>query len=187
MNDQLREYEGGQTITVPVTLDSIPMFLRGSAILFTSEDVTHILSDTMRRLDLVIGAEGDSSMVFYDDDGHTQDFKNGVYAKTTISVKSGDRKVISFHKEGSYPGTVERLTLKVVSKCKGAFWVSVDGQRIPRFLVRDNWEEADAGWYYNLSDRTIWVKCPKPSKDDFDIVVSTEKFDLIGMGDEADE
>ena len=187
MNDFMREYEGGQTITAPVTLDSIPMFLRGSAILCTSQDVTHILSDTMKQLDLTISAETDNSFVFYDDDGHTQDFQKGVFAKTTISVKAGDRKTISFHKEGSYAGTVERLTLKVVSKEKGAFWVSVDGQRIPRFLVRDNWEEADAGWYYNLSDRTVWVKCAKPQKDDFDIVVSTEKFDLIGMADEVAE
>ena len=108
-----------------------------------------------------------------------------MYAKTTIAVKAGERKTISFHKEGGYPGTVERLTLKVVSKSKGAYWVSVDGERIPRFLVRDNWEEAEAGWYYNLSDRTVWIKCPKPAKDDFDIVVSTEKFDLIGMADEV--
>ena len=184
MNDFMREYEGGQTITVPVTLDSIPMFLRGSAILCTSQDVTHILSDTMKQLDLTISAETDNSFVFYDDDGHTQDFRKGVFAKTTISVKAGDRKTISFHKEGSYAGTVERLTLKVVSKEKGAFWVSVDGRQIPRFLVRDNWEEAESGWYYNLSDRTIWVKCPKPQKNDFDMVVSTEKFDLIGMADE---
>ncbi len=184
MNDFMREYEGGQTITVPVTLDTIPMFLRGSAVYCTSGDVTHILRDTMKQLDLTVSAQEDTSFVFYDDDGHTQDFKKGVYAKTTISVKSGDRKIISFHKEGSYAGTVERLTLKVISKEKGAFWVSVDGRRIARYLVADNWEEADEGWYYNLSDRTVWVKCAKPQKDDFDIIVSTEKFDLIGMGDE---
>lgn len=184
MNDNFREYAGGQTIEVPVTLGSIPMFLRGSAIFITSEDVKHILSDSMKQLDLTIGAEGDSSFVFYDDDGHTQDFKKGVYARTTISVKAGDRKVIRFHKEGSYPGTVEKLTLKVISKEKGAFWVTVDGRPIPRYLVRDNWEESGEGWYYNLSDRTIWVKCGKPEKDDFAIVVSTEKFDLIGMVEE---
>lgn len=184
MNDFLREYEGGQTITVPVTADSIPMFLRDSAVFCTSGDVKRILSDTMRQLDLLISAEKDYSFVFYDDDGHSQDFRKGVYAKTTISVKAGDQKVISFHKEGSWPGVVEKLTLKVISKTKGAFWVSVDGRQIPRFLVRDNWEEAESGWYYNLSDRTVWVKCPKPAKDDFDIVVSTEKFDLIGMANE---
>lgn len=184
MNDQLREYEGGQTIEIPVDLGSIPMFLRGSAVLLTSNDVKRILSDPLKQLDLTIAAEEDCSFTFYDDDGHTNDFERGVYARTDITVKSGDRKTISFHKEGAYPGTVERLTLKVVSKDKGAFWVTVDGERIPRFIVRDYWEEAESGWYYNLSDRTVWVKCPKPDKDDFDIVVSTEKFDLIGMVEE---
>ena len=184
MNDKLREYAGGQTVEVPVGRGTIPMFLRGSAVFCTSNDVKRILSDTMRQLDLLIAAEGDSSFVFYDDDGHTEDYKRGVYARTAISVKAGERTTVSFRTEGSYPGTLERLTLKLVSKAKGAFWVSVDGRQIPRFLVRDNWEEAEEGWYYHLSDRTVWVKCPKPQKDAFDIVVSTEKFDLIGMVEE---
>ena len=184
MNDNLREYEGGSAIEVPVDLGSIPMFLRGAAIYMTSEDVKHILSDTMRRLDLLISADADSSFVFYDDDGHTTDFEKGVYERTAITVKSGERKVISFRREGCYPGTVEKLTLRVLSKDKGAYWVTVDGERIPRYIVRDNWEEAEYGWYYHLSDRTVWIKCPKPKKNTFDIVVSTERFDLIGMAEE---
>ncbi len=184
MNDQLREYAGGQTIEVPVGPGTIPMFLRGGAVLITTEDVKRILFDTMRRLDLLVSADTDSSFVFYDDDGHTEDYRRGVYAKTTISVRSGERKVISFHTEGSFESTVERLTLRVLSKQKGAFWVTADGRQLPRFLVRDNWEEAEEGWYYHLSDRTIWVKCAKPRKSDFEIVVSTEKFDLIGMVEE---
>ena len=74
--------------------------------------------------------------------------------------------------------------MKLISKNKGAYWVSVDGEKIPRFLVRDNWLEAESGWYYNLSDRTIWIKFPNPAKNNFDVVVSTEKFDLIGMNEE---
>ena len=53
------------------------------------------------------------------------------------------------------------MTLKLVSKKKGAFWVSVDGQQLPQFIVRDGWEAAESGWYYNLPDRTIWVKFAK--------------------------
>ena len=37
---------------------------------------------------------------------------------------------------------------------------------------------------FELSDRTILVKCNKPQANDFDIVVSTEKFDLIGMNED---
>jgi alpha-glucosidase len=181
MNDNMREYQGGQTIEIPVDLSSIPMFLRGGAIFTTTEDIHHITKDVMRNLDILIGAEHDSSFVFYDDDGHTKDFERGLFSRTTINVKAGDRKVISFSKEGSYQDTIEKLNLCIVSKEKGAYWVTVDGKQIPRFIVKDNWDEAEEGWYYNLSDRTVMVKCNKPSKDHFDIVVSCEKFDLIGM------
>ena len=184
MNDNFRAYKGGQTVELPVGLGTIPMFLRGNAVFCTTRDVRHILSDTMKQLDLLISTDDDSRFVLYDDDGHSEDYKRGAFARTTISVKAGDRKIISFRKEGSYPDSVERLTLKVISKEKGAYWVTVDGCQIPRFLVRDNWEEAEEGWYYNLSDRTIWIKCSKPRKEAFDIVVSTEKFDLIGMAEE---
>ncbi len=181
MNDRFRAYEGGQTIELPVTLSSIPMFLRGSAVYMTTEDVHQASTDIMKQLDLVISAESDCDFVFYDDDGHTKDFEKGIYSRTDICVKSGDRTVISFHKEGDYKDTVEKLTLKVVSKEKGAYWVTVDGEQFPRFLVKENLDEAECGWYYNLSDRTVMIKCPKPDKKDFDIVLSCEKFDLIGM------
>ena len=184
MNDDLRAYKGGQTIEVPVTLASIPMFLRGSAVVVTTEDVKHILKDTMRQIDLLVAAETDTSFVLYDDDGHTEDYKNGVYAKTTITVKAGDRTDIRFATEGSYESAVERMTLKLVSKKKGALWASVDGQQLPQYIVRDGWEAAESGWYYNLSDRTIWVKFAKPAKKDFTVTISTEKFDLIGMAED---
>ena len=184
MSDNLREYEGGQTIEIPVTLASIPMFLRGSAIVATSEDVKHILRDTMHQLDLLVAAETDTSFVLYDDDGHTEDYKNGVYAKTTIDVKAGDRTDIRFSTEGIYESPVERMTIKLVSKKKGAFWASVEGEQLTRYIVRDGWEEAESGWYYNLSDRTIWVKFNKPAKKDFTVTISTEKFDLIGMAED---
>ena len=120
MNDNLRAYKGGQTIEVPVTLASIPMFLRGSAVVVTTEDVKHILKDTMRQIDLLVAAETDTSFVLYDDDGHTEDYKNGVYAKTTITVKAGDRTDIRFATEGSYESPVERMTLKLVSSTSSA-------------------------------------------------------------------
>lgn len=184
MNDNMREYQGGQTITIPVDLGSIPMFLRGSGVYVTSEDVKHILADKMTQADLLVSADTDTSFVLYDDDGHTEDYKNGVYARTTICVSAGDRTVLSFDTEGTYESPLERMTIKLVSKLKGAFWVTVDGERITRYIVRDGWEEAESGWYYNLSDRTIWVKFPIPKKRTYDVVISKEKFDLIGMVEE---
>lgn len=181
MNDNLRAYAGGQTIEVPVDLGSIPMFLRGSGVFVTSEDVKHIESDTLRHLDLLIAAETDTAFVLYDDDGHTEQYKQGNYSRTQITVTAGDRTTVAFHKTGSYADTVNSLTLRLVSKAKGAYWVTVDGKPVQRTIVREAFDAADCGWYYNMSDRTIWVKYPKPAKDDYEVVISTEKFDLVGM------
>jgi alpha-glucosidase len=183
MNDNMRAYDGGQTISIPVKLSSIPMFLRGNGIFFTSNDVKRIMTDTMRQLDIVIGCEGESSMTFYDDDGNTEDYKKGISSRMKISVHSGDRKIISFMREGEYPSTIERMTMKIISKLKGAYWVSVDGRKIERFIVKDYYDEANEGWYYDMSDRSIKIKFNVPDKDNFDVTVSTEKFDLIGMND----
>ena len=184
MNDNFKCYEGGQNIELPVTLESIPMFLRGNTIFFTSDDIKHIVFDELKQLDFIISADEDCSFVFYDDDGHTQNYKKGEFSKINIKVSSGERKIIAFNQEGSYPCKIKNFTIKVLSKEKGAFWVTVDGKKISRFLVRDNWDEAEEGWYYNLSDRTVLIKFPKPEKFNFDVVISTEKFDLIGMNEE---
>lgn len=184
MNDNFKAYEGGQTIELPVDLSSIPMFLRGSAVYMTTEDIHHITKDTMKALDLFVSCEEDAEFTYYDDDGWSKEYEEGNFAETKISVKAGDRKQIHFHKNGFYQESWENLNLNVVSKEKGAYWVSVDGEKIPRFLIRDAFDEAETGWYYDMSDRIVKVKCKKPQKDDFEIVVSCEKFDLIGMENE---
>ena len=181
LGDNLREYAGGQTIFLPVDQSSIPMFLRDSAVYITSEDVHHILSDQIRTLDILVSAAHDVSFVYYDDDGHSREYEKGICAETQISVTSGDRVAIRFEKHGAYQGTWEKTNLRVVNKEKGAYWVTVDGRKIKSFLTIEDYDEAEEGWYYNLTDRTVMVKYAKPEKDDFSVVVSFEKFDLIGM------
>ena len=181
MNNNLQEYQGGQVIEIPVDLSSIPMFLRDNAIFTTSKDVMHITTDTMKHLDILIGDQDDAQFAFYDDDGLSNDFEKGIYRLTTISVSGNEQKIINFKSKGSFKSTIKSLTLRVISKQKGALWVSVDGKKIKRYLVKSQWEKAEEGWYYNLSDRTILINTAVPKKDNFDIIVSTEEFDLIGM------
>ena len=179
--DHLRAYEGGQTIEIPVELDSVPMFLRGSSIIVTTEDVRHILSDTMKSIDLLVSAEQDVSFDLYDDDGHTEDYQNGVYARTHIDVRSGERTEIIFDTEGTYPSPVEKINLRLVSKKKGAYWAAVNGKLLQRHIIKDEFEAAESGWYYELSDRTILVKFPAKLQGHLELTVSAEPFDLIGM------
>ena len=73
------------------------------------------------------------------------------------------------------------MELRVVSKEKGAYWCALEGRKIPGFVVQDDYEAAEEGWFYHLPDRTVWVKFKKPAEREFTVTVSTEKFDLVGM------
>lgn len=181
LGDELREYAGGQTITIPVDKDSIPMFLRGDGIVLFTEDIYSIVRDSMKTLKLLVSAQKDTSFIWYEDDGHSRDYEKGIYAATELSVESGECCRIKFTQRGAYAHSVEQLELRLVSKEKGAYWCSVDGRKLPGFVIRENWEAAEEGWYYHMADRTIWLKCKMPKKPSFELCLSREKFDLIGM------
>lgn len=111
-------------------------------------------------------------------------YKEGAYAKTSITVTAGVQTEIHFATQGSYSSPVQSMMIKLISKDKGAYWISLNNKRLKQYIVKDGWETADNGWYYDLTERTIWVKFTKPLKDTFDLTISKEKFDLIGMTEE---
>ena len=115
---------------------------------------------------------------------HSELYKEGAYAKTSITVTAGVQTEIHFATQGSYSSPVQSMMIKLISKDKGAYWISLNNKRLKQYIVKDGWETADNGWYYDLTERTIWVKFTKPLKDTFDLTISKEKFDLIGMTEE---
>lgn len=184
MNDNWKEYEGGRTITVPVTLSSIPMFQRGGSIIVSSDDVKKSTRDKAENITVTVTPDSDSSFTLYDDDGVSE---NGEYVKTTISVKSGSRTEITLSSEGDYPISWNRIYLNVLNKEKGAFYVTVDGDRLTQYLAHDDWEDAERGWVYDLSDRFVRVKFARNNRKEITVVVSFEKFDLIAMNGNAEK
>ena len=80
----------------------------------------------------------------------------------------------------SYTTSVETMSLDMIHREKAPYWVTVDGKEIPHFLHRRKFEETDCGWYYSQTLKSVLVKYPNPKRD-YQVVVSFEQFDLIGM------
>jgi len=100
-----------------------------------------------------------------------------------ITVKNKIRSEIIFHKEGKFVSSIENIFLKVINKEKGAYWVTVNEKQLKQYLYVDTFTEAEEGWYYNPSRGFVCIKY-KNIPIDYKVVVSFEKFDLIGMADE---
>ena len=66
MNDHYRMYEGGQTLDLPVTLASIPMFLReGGIVVMADNQPMNMERDAVRQLHLIIAPTGRSRSIHY--------------------------------------------------------------------------------------------------------------------------
>ncbi len=180
-NDNFKEYEGGQTITIPVTMESIPMFVREGAIIpMADNQLMSMERDHMTALHLVMAPGVDSSYLLYDDDGVTNDFKKGISRKTTISMSGKSVVKVDFTAEGEYTDFVETVMVEMIRKDRSPFWVTLGEEKLEHYLNRRKFEAADKGWYYSQTKKAVLVKYPNPKKD-VTLTVSFEDFDLIGM------
>lgn len=173
-------YAGGQEIELPVDISSIPMFIRDGAVIPTTCDGGSISRHEMDNMRLIIAPGNNASLVLYEDDGKTNAYRSGIYRETEISVQAGNRVSVGFKSRGAYTSTVKTLFLDVINEKKGAYWVSLDGRKIPQFLARKKWETAECGWIYEATTSSVRVKYPAVPND-HEVVVCFEHFDLIGM------
>ena len=180
-NDNFTCYEGGQTIELPVDISSIPMFLReGAVVPKAANQLMSMANDHMTSLHLTLVPGEDRTYTLYDDDGVTNDYKDGVCRKTVISMEGQSVVNVKFAAEGSYTDFVEDVTVEMVRKDRSPFWVALDGRKLEHFLNRRKFDAAAEGWYYSQTKRAVLVKYANPRKD-ATLTVSFEDFDLIGM------
>ena len=174
-------YEGGRTVELPVDLGSIPLFVRSGAIIPMAEDrLDNLKTQQAEHIRILCAADRDGRFELYEDDGISMDYEKGGFLKTSITMTAGERTVLDFHQEGHYETAVKTLYLDMIHREKAPYWVKADGETIPHFLHRRKFEDADCGWYYSQRLKSVQIKYPNPKKD-YQVIVSFEQFDLIGM------
>jgi alpha-glucosidase len=80
-----RRYPGGQGVSLPVTLESIPVFARAGAFVFQQPVVQH--TDQMRGQPLLVTVfpSARSEATLYEDDGHTLEYTKGAFSNRRFS------------------------------------------------------------------------------------------------------
>lgn len=180
-NDNFKKYEGGQTISIPVDISTIPMFIRSGAIIpMSGNKLTSMAMDKVEALELLVATGENRSFVLYDDDGVSNDFKKGVFKKTTIEMSGDEIVKLNFKSEGGYKDSIKTVRANIIKKEKSPYWVSLAGRKLPHFLNRRKFEASSEGWYYSQTNRSVEIKYANPESD-YELIVSFEMFDLIGM------
>ena len=97
-----------------------------------------------------------------------------------ISLDAGKKTYINFKKEGKYKSSIENIDLEIINKEKSPYFVNIDGKEIEHYLNKRLFDKANEGWYYNNSSRSALIKYANLDKD-YEVLISFEEFDLVGM------
>lgn len=175
-----KKYFGGQTITIPVELESIPLMIRDNSIIALSNDKPILDNGYFEHIKLICGGEN-AQFELYQDDGFSNNYLEGDFSLTKIWLeKYCEQTKIIFNNDGKMLQPTKFLDLELINPEKGPFWITIDGKQITHFLHRDKFADANEGWYYSNQRGCVELKIAFPTKSS-EIIVSFAHFDLIGM------
>ena len=151
--------DGDRTVTRAFTLDEIPLYARAGAILPMEPPLRQALDVKLDSLVLLVVPGDSGSTVLYEDEGNTDNYKRGVFAKTRITYqREGDRlKLVVEPAQGQFPGMVaEREVVVCFPLTPPPEQVIVDGQPVPHSRY-----DTRAHWTYNGSQFGVQVHTPR--------------------------
>jgi alpha-glucosidase len=115
-----RWHPGGQVLTVPVTLSSIPLFVRGGAVLPLAGNTSRAAADTDTSRGWQVyppaGGSGPLRSVAYDDDGTAVDALEGNHCLTRFELGKDERGLrLDWTRQGTWQPAFEEVTIEVAS------------------------------------------------------------------------
>jgi alpha-glucosidase len=127
-----KKYAGGTMLRVDAPLETVPMFVRGGAIVPLGPQMNYVGEKPFDPITLAVYPDdnGSASSTLYEDDGSSLAYKGGAFRRTTVSVKRGARGyTANINAVGSYnPGARKfSFVIKSVSPNKVAT-ITDDGQ-----------------------------------------------------------
>lgn len=152
-----QRHTGGKTISVPVTLASLPLFVRAGAFLFQQPVVQHTGEMAGQPLDVTLYPGGNSERFLYEDAGDGFDYRSGAYARRRFAVREeASGFVIEIDApEGSYRPATRSLRMTVPRAA--ATRVSIAGEPLTR-MNAEQFEKSERGW--TVRDGAVQIKMP---------------------------
>ncbi len=135
-----KKYPGGRMITADAPLDTVPMFVRGGAIIPTWPAMNYVGERTADPITFAIypDAAGHASTTLYEDDGVSPAYKTPVLRRTTVTVSRlgrGFRADISAP-VGSYDPGARKFRFVVKRSLKMAPVTVADSGKARQLLLR---------------------------------------------------
>ncbi|MFW6371509.1 MAG: TIM-barrel domain-containing protein [Bacteroidota bacterium] len=106
--------EGGQTITVPVSIDKIPIFVKAGTILPMGPVRQYATQQTDRPTELRVYPGNDATFVLYEDENDNYNYEKGKYATVEMNYSESNQELQIEERKGSFEGMDAEKEFQVV-------------------------------------------------------------------------
>jgi alpha-glucosidase len=153
-------FEGGREHSIPVTLESVPVFARGGAFLFRQPVVQHTGEMAGQPLRVTAFPAPRSQAVFYEDAGEGFDYRQGGSARRTFTQvrEGGSARIEGSAVEGSWRPAPRALVIELQGQPEPSR-VLLDGRPLARVeaaalaSAAEGWSPDASGVTVRLPDR----------------------------------
>ena len=123
-----KSYKGGQTVTLPTSLDRVPMFVRAGSILPLGPEMQYVGEKAWDQLELRVYPGADGSFTLYEDEGDNYNYERGAYATITFRWSDKTRTLTIGSRQGEYPGMIKTRQFAIVLPDGSCVTTDYDGQ-----------------------------------------------------------
>ena len=106
-------FNGGKEYVQANIPDVLPLYIRAGSILPLAEAKQYAMEYPDRELELRIYGGADASFLWYEDEGDSYRYEEGVCSQVPMEWKEAERTLIIGMRDGSYPGMPERVKMYV--------------------------------------------------------------------------
>ncbi len=144
-----QKYEGGTQLKVAAPIDRLPIFVRAGSTIPTQQVVQFTDQNPIGPLTLTVYPSSSSSSLYYEDDGISFKFQQGVYFRRMFEQKRTENQIFLrlTKSEGSYLPADRSLVVRFVDVTFQPRTVSISG------ITADK-----SSWKYDSSTKSVIVK-----------------------------
>ena len=104
---------GGQTVSVPVSIEAIPVFAKAGSILPQCKPAKSTNNIDLKRLEITIFPKADGKFALYEDEGSNKDYLKGQSSEIQFVWNDASRTLTIGDRKGEFAGMPEKRTFNV--------------------------------------------------------------------------
>ena len=125
-----KAHDGGQTITLPTTIKTIPLFVKAGSILPIGPEVQYSTEKPWDQLELRVYPGADGEFTLYEDEGNNYRYEQGAYTEIVLKWNDRQHTLTIGPRKGSFEGMLQTRTFHVILPDGQTRTVSYQGKKV---------------------------------------------------------